>query len=57
MNITKFEKNASNEYKLHNEVSNIDKYIKSMVITDAFKILTCGLDTIDKFGSFERVYL
>eukprot|EP00347_Sterkiella_histriomuscorum_P008760 403343857 len=31
------------QYKFKNEVSEIDKYIKSMVITDAFKIVT-GLE-------------
>ena len=37
-------------------MSEIDKYIKTMVLTDAFKVLTCGLDSVPKLGSFERLY-
>ena len=44
INIQKFikEENENNESKftLRNEISKIDKYIKSMVITDAFEIVT-----------------
>ena len=40
INISKFErKEGTNDYKLRNEVSEIDKYIKSKVISDAFKIV------------------
>ncbi len=55
INISTFEKNENNDFKLKNEVSEIDKYIKSLVLTDAFKILTCGMPTVKKLGSFERL--
>jgi len=57
INIQKFEKKSDEgyEYKLRNEVSEIDKYIKSMVLTDAFKIVACN-DPVFTLGSFERLY-
>lgn len=57
MNISKFvQQDGTTNFKLVNEVSEIDKYIKSMVLGDAFKILSCGLEKINKLGSFERLY-
>lgn len=60
INIQKFDKVENiiggTEYKLKNEVSEIDKFIKCMVLTDAFKILTCGEDSVKKLGSFTRLY-
>ena len=44
INIQKFIKeeteNNESKFSLKNEISKIDKYIKSMVITDAFEIVT-----------------
>lgn len=43
INIQKFEKIGEYDYKMVKEVSEIDKFIKTKVITDAFKIiLTSG---------------
>ena len=53
--IQKVEKEKG-DYKVKSEISEIDKYIKCMVITDTLKILTCGLDTVEEMGSFERIY-
>lgn len=39
IHIEKLEKDEGANYKLRHEVSEIDKYIKAMVIADAFKIL------------------
>ncbi len=53
INIQTFEKlEGTHEFKLKNEVSEIDKYIKTMVLTDAFKVLTCGMDDVKELGSF-----
>lgn len=41
---------------MKNEVSEIDKYIKTMVLTDAFKVLTCGIENVKELGSFEKIF-
>ena len=42
--ISKFEKQEGTDFdfKLKSEVSHIDKHLKTLVLTDAFKVLTCG---------------
>ena len=48
INIQKFERldlpSGLNEYKVKNEISEIDKYIKCMVIGDAFKTITRDIE-------------
>jgi spore coat polysaccharide biosynthesis protein SpsF (cytidylyltransferase family) len=57
MTIQKFEKvPCSNDFKIKTEVSEIDKHIKTLVLSDSFKVLTCGLDTVSELGSFERIF-
>jgi hypothetical protein len=56
INISKFERvEGTNDFKMKNEVSEIDKYIKSMVVTDALNIVMSEDDEIKELGSFERV--
>ena len=43
INISTFEKSGDHDYKLKTEVSEIDKYIKCLVLSDAFKLLTSGM--------------
>lgn len=69
MKIQKFEKLENDEqhhkFKIKTEVSEIDKYIKCLVITDAFKILMKSIDLPVqqikedddfKYYSYERLY-
>ncbi|CDW78139.1 tubulin-tyrosine ligase family protein [Stylonychia lemnae] len=60
INIQKFikEETANNEskYSLKNEISSIDKYIKSMVISDAFQIVTSQKSNLKQLGSFTKLY-
>ena len=44
---------TEHDYKLRTEVSEIDKFIKSKVITDAFKAL---LDDSRHVGGFKRLF-